>query len=245
MNKTLPNNSKLSEVTVTTIGIHGDGIANGADGRYYIPFSAPGDHLAVKPVEARNDGLYAKIEKIITPGAGRIDPVCRHFETCGGCRLQHIEGDAIASLKRSFVATALARRGLADGKIEDTLNIAPGQRRRVRLAVHKKKGPAVVGFREPRGRRVIDIQQCPAIRPAIAGLVDPLRKLAERLSAFKGTSTVQISESETGLDLLLEPGIEAELDLEDRESLAHFANSHDLARIAWRGAYGPVEYRGK
>jgi len=237
MNKTLPNKSKVFEVTVTNIGIHGDGIANGVDGRYFIPYSAPGDHLAIKPGDGRKAGRFAKIEEIISPSDKRVDPVCPHFGTCGGCALQHLAPNTVADAKQGFVATALTQQGLRCD-IHETLNIAPGKRRRVRFSAFKGK-KASFGFRGLRSRHVVDIGKCPAIRPSIATLISPLRDLLSALSAIEKFATVQISESAVGLDLLLDPENDADIGLRDRETLAHFANIHDLARLSWDGSQGP------
>lgn len=238
MNKTRPNKSKLFEVTVTDIGIQGDGIANGADGRYFVPYSAPGDQLSVTLTKARKDSRFAKIERINTAGKDRIEPACPHFGICGGCALQHVGADTVASTKRGFITNALARQNLPTGIVQETINIAPGLRRRARFAIHKAKRIAL-GFYAPRSRQVIDVEACPAVRPAIAALIAPLRQLAESLRAIKGEASVQVSESETGIDLLLETRAESDLSLEDREMLAQFANRYDLARLAWQGPQGP------
>ncbi len=237
MNKTFPNKSKPFEVTVTDIGVHGDGIANGVGGRYFIPYSAPGYHLAIKPGDGRKAGRFAKIEKIITPSDSRIDPVCPHFGTCGGCALQHLAESIIADAKRGFVATALAQQGL-HCDVSDMLNIAAGMRRRVRYSVFKGQKTSI-GFLGLRSRRVVNIATCPAIRPSIANLIEPLRDLTTTISAIETSAAVQISESDIGLDLLLESKNGADIGLQDRETLAKFANRYDLARISWRGSLGP------
>lgn len=244
MNKTLPNNSGLIEVTVTSIGVRGDGIANGTGERYFIPYSAPGDRLSISVGEARKGGRFAKIENIITPSETRTAPACSHFGTCGGCALQHIQTNSIAVLKRGFIAGALETRGLSSDVLLPTVNIAPGLRRRVRFAVRKGK-KVTFGFFEPRSKRIVDIVQCPAIQPAIAGLIDPLRDLIASTHAIDRAATVQITLSDTGIDMLLRPGRDADLTLEDRETFAQFANLHDLARIAWHGPLGtePVAQR--
>ena len=237
MNTTLSNKSKLFEVTVTDIGVHGDGIANGAGGRYFIPYSAPGDHLVVRPGDGRKAGRFAKIERIITPGENRVDPACPHFGTCGGCALQHLAERTIADAKCGFVATALAQQGLRCD-LSDTLNIAAGMRRRVRFSAFKGQKTSI-GFRGLRSRRVVDIAACPAIRPSIACLIEPLRDLTTTITAIKTSATIQVSESDIGLDLLLESENVADIGLNDRETLAKFANRFDLARISWRGSLGP------
>jgi 23S rRNA (uracil1939-C5)-methyltransferase len=239
MNKTSTNKTISSEVTITRIGIHGDGIAKGANERYYVPYSAPGDRLLVAPGAARKEGRAAKIEKIITRGDDRVAPVCRHFESCGGCSLQHVSNRAIANLKREYIITALERRGFDNVFVQDTVNIAPRARRRARFAIAKKGRHTILGFRAPRSHKIIDVQECPAIRPTITALLEPLRRLATDQKALGRTATILVTESDTGLDILLRAEKPRDLSLSDREKLAQFANMHDLARIAWEDPRGP------
>lgn len=238
MNKSQPNKSALSEVTVTGIGVQGDGIANGPAGRYFVPYAAPGDRLTVIPGKTKKNGRSAKIHEIITSGTSRVEPACPHFGTCGGCSLQHVATDEIARTKRDFVRNALAQHGLDSGAVTDTLEIPSGARRRVRLAVHRGRH-TVLGLRAPRSRQVVAIEACPAARPAISSLIAPLRDLAPSLPGLGKAATVLVTESESGPDLLFEPEAGAAAGLEDREALAHFANLHDLARIAWDDGRGP------
>jgi len=238
MNKTHTNKSKFSEVTVSRIGIQGDGVANGAGEQYYVPYSAPGDRLLVAPKKSRKEGQNAKIEQIITEGPDRIEPVCRHFGTCGGCALQHVADRAVASAKREFIVNALESRGFRDVDIKETVTIAAGGRRRVRFSFHKGR-VAIVGYRARRSHHVIDVQECPAIRPAIMALVAPLRDLTNTVTAMGRAASLLVTETDSGIDLLIRPDQEADLSLPDREALAAFADQYDLARIGWEGRSGP------
>lgn len=244
MSKIPSNNSGLPEVTVTGIGVHGDGIANGPDGRYFIPYAAPGDRLSIVPGQGKRNGRAGKIHEIIARGAQRIEPACAHFGSCGGCSLQHVSPKEVARTKRDFVRHALAQHGLDDSTVGETVEVPPGTRRRVRFAVHRGRN-TVLGFRAPRSRQVVAVKSCPAARPAISALIGPLGKLSASMPGLGKAATILVTESDTGPDLLFEPGDGAEPGLEDREALAHFANRYDLARVAWNvgGAPEPVSVR--
>lgn len=233
----MPKNSRSHAVTVESIGAQGDGIAEGPDGRYYVPFAAPGDRLEVRPGAARADGRAARITRMVTPGPDRVPPVCRHFETCGGCALQHLSSGAIAALKRDTVAAALARRGLRGFEMAPTLCIAPGARRRARFVLRRGRS-AAFGFRAPRSHSVVDIAECPAIRPAIAALIAPLRAFSQTIGALGRNAEISVTETDSGLDIAFRPAANDEPTLDDRERLAAFADAHDIARLAWDSGQG-------
>jgi 23S rRNA (uracil1939-C5)-methyltransferase len=81
---------------------------------------------------------------------------------------------------------------------------------------------------------LVDVAECPVARPEIVALLPPLRSLLAALAMARDGGELQITASESGLDLLLTtapaPG------LSEREALAGFAAQHDLARLAWSPA---------
>ena len=90
MNEAQKKFIKPFEVTVTDIGIRGDGIAHGKSKRYFIPYSAPGDRLSISGERSGKGDQRAKINKIISQSETRTNPTCPHFGTCGGWALQHL-----------------------------------------------------------------------------------------------------------------------------------------------------------
>eukprot|EP00752_Nemacystus_decipiens_P000349 g349.t1 len=222
------------EAVVERLGAQGDGVAEtGAAGRLYIPYAAPGDRLIATPGPRRGDGRAAQIAEILSPSPERIDPVCRHFGRCGGCALQHVRADAIAREKRALLVDALARKGFAAPPVAETVSIPPGDRRRARFAVRRRAGGAVLGFNERAGAAVVDLQECPVLRPDLAAVLPALRALCGRLDSLGRAADLQVLASETGLDLLFAPDRPAEPGLAEREALTAFADARDAARIAW------------
>jgi 23S rRNA (uracil1939-C5)-methyltransferase len=222
------------EAIVDRLGAQGDGIAETeAAGRLYIPFSAPGDRLRVAPGPKRGDGRVARIVETLTPSRERVSPPCRHFGTCGGCSLQHVAPDVIATQKRALLIDALARKGLEYVPVSDTVSVPPGTRRRARLAIRRIKGRAVVGFNERAGPKVVDLGECPIMLPELALMLPDLRKLAGDLKSLGERADVHIQASETGLDILFLPDKAADPGLSEREALSAFADAQSVARISW------------
>ncbi|MEM9278066.1 MAG: TRAM domain-containing protein, partial [Pseudomonadota bacterium] len=88
----------MAEVTIDYLGRQGDGIAREADSQIYVPFTLPGERVSVSGKGQRR-GLVELHKK----SPERIEPVCSHFGTCGGCQLQHVSDDTYKTWKRSLV----------------------------------------------------------------------------------------------------------------------------------------------
>jgi 23S rRNA (uracil1939-C5)-methyltransferase len=223
-------------VAIDHLGALGDGVAETQAGRLHIPFTAPGDRVRVAP-RGKN---AAVLLELLEPGPDRIEPPCRHFGACGGCALQHLKPSFIAEWKRERVATALARAGLDRVQVEPTVTVAPGTRRRATLAATRIGKRVLLGFAERASHRLVDLAECHVLRPELTALIAPIRGLLPALLAAGEDADIALTWTESGADLVLVR--KRALTLADRETLAAFAETADLASIAWRAsATAPAE----
>ncbi|NMM45156.1 class I SAM-dependent RNA methyltransferase [Rhodospirillaceae bacterium KN72] len=221
------------EALVSEIGARGDGIAQSDQGLLFVPGTAPGDRVLVRPGPRRGEGRAAELLEVLEPGPDRVDPPCPHAKSCGGCSLQHIHPDTIAGTKRSILADALAHRGFDADIVTETRSVGPGTRRRLRVAVRRLGGRTVLGFNERASGNLVDISVCPIARPELVSLFPALRKLAASLNSLGKGGDFQLTLTETGVDLLIVPMRDVDPDLGERRRMVDFAEDHDLARIAW------------
>jgi 23S rRNA (uracil1939-C5)-methyltransferase len=230
----------IIEVDIEAIGGRGDGLGRGDEGTVFVPFTVPGDRVRARLGPRRRAGTPAELVEVLKPGPTRRPPKCAHFGACGGCALQHLEAGAYAEWKRSLVVEALARRGFRDVETAPLVPIPPGSRRRASLSARRTGRGVVLGFMGRASHRVVGIEECPVLAPALVGLLAPLRGLLAALLEPGRQAELILTATESGADLVIAG--DAALTLEGREALATFAESHDLARMAWRDlAEGEVE----
>jgi len=101
------------------------------NGTLFVPFTLPGERARV---ELEPDGKHAHLVELSEPSPDRIEPICPHFGTCGGCALQHLEQGAYLRWKREQVVAALRTRGL-DVEVEGVRVVPLGSRRRASFAL--------------------------------------------------------------------------------------------------------------
>lgn len=230
---------KAVEVAIESIGARGDGIGRSSGRPVYVPFTIPGDRLRVELERARGDGFAGRIVEVMAEGAGRIAAPCPHFGACGGCALQHLEDQRYAVWKEQLVATALARRGLADPPLRPLLRVAPGTRRRASLAAERAGQSVRLGFHARESHRVIDATACLILTPELAALLPPLRDALRAIMADGERIEATATATDDGIDLVLEG--KRPLSLESREALAALAAAADLARMTWRADRSPPD----
>jgi 23S rRNA (uracil1939-C5)-methyltransferase len=157
--------SGVRELDITALAAGGDGVGRDANGRVtFVPRAAPGDRVAVRVVHATASFARAELVEVVAPGAARVTPVCPHFARgCGGCQWQHVVRAEQLAAKQAIVAGGL--RKLAGLRVHPIGDPAPalGWRRRARF--HVERGRA--GLYELGGRRVVPIDHCPQLEPAL------------------------------------------------------------------------------
>jgi len=147
----------------------------------FVPRSAPGDLVRVRLVERRPDYGRAEIVEILEPAPSRRTPPCRHFGTCGGCDLQHIDDEAQVRFKVAATLETLRRlAGLEPPAAVDVLaGDAWGYRLRTQLHCREtRSGGVEVGYHARGSRDLVPVQECPILAPELEALA---LSLAERL----------------------------------------------------------------
>ena len=212
----------MEKFTINRLGLQGDGIA---DGPIYAARTLPGERVTGEVVGDRI--ISPRIE---TPSDNRVSPPCRHFKACGGCQLQHASDPFVADWKNGVVRHALAARGI-DAELRPIQTSPARSRRRAVFSVKRTKSGAMVGFHAPSSAVVIDVPECQLIRPELRATMPALQELAVVGGSRKAELSVTVTHSEGGADILVRGG--KPLDGPLQIALAHLAEKHDLARLAW------------
>jgi 23S rRNA (uracil1939-C5)-methyltransferase len=203
--------------TIIRVAARGEGVT--VDGRH-AALAAPGDVLNA-------DGS-------VTPGPHHQIPPCRHFPTCGGCQLQHLDDASYAAFITDRIAGALAAHEL-ETDIRAPIVSPSKTRRRTSLHAEAKGGRIRLGFAEAGSHAIVDIQECHILAPELFALVAPLRKLLARLR-LKRRADVQMTSCDQGVELLIGASFDG---LEAAEAIIAFCQQHNVARFATDDGMGP------
>lgn len=230
--------SRSIEVIVDGIGARGDGLARRDGTTFYIAAAATGDRLRIRPGAKRGDGIEAEIVERLTDGPDRVPPPCRYFGECGGCQLQHVEISAYLAWKRELIVSAFRHQGL-EPKVAAPLAFPQASRRRAKLVGEIEGARTLFGFNARRSRRVVDIDDCLVLAPALARRLPALRAALPGLMREGMRIEFQMLALGDAVELVLIGG--GKLDGPSEALLKALARDAALARIAWRGqATGPL-----
>lgn len=99
------------ELTIESAAFEGKSVAR-VDGMVvFVHGAVPGDVATVHIMKVKKAFAEAEVLRLVKPSALRVEPRCRHFGVCGGCRWQHVDYTAQLDFKRQHVVDALERIG--------------------------------------------------------------------------------------------------------------------------------------
>ena len=175
----------FENIDITDISTEGKGIGRINNIVCFIDFAVPGDVVEAEITKKKSNYREGKVIKYQKFSEKRIDPVCKHFGTCGGCKWQNLNYETQLVYKQKYVEDALTRIGkipLSFGGLKQTqlLSIIPSKnifhyRNKLEFTFSNKKwltnmdmkpetwnqGQNALGFHIPKlFDKVLDIEEC-------------------------------------------------------------------------------------
>ncbi|MFK7745036.1 MAG: class I SAM-dependent RNA methyltransferase [Roseobacter sp.] len=212
----------MVEVTISRLGLHGDGIA---EGPIFVPRTLPGERVAGDVV-----GQTMPDPKIIMPSERRVQAPCRHFKSCGGCQMQHADDAFVADWKVDIVQTAIAAHGL-ETVFKPIVTSEPRSRRRAGFAAKRTKKGAMVGFYGRASDTVVPVPDCQLLAPEVLAGIPIAEELAVLGASRKTALSVMVTTTQEGLDVSVTQG--KPLDGPLRQKLAVLCDQTGIARLTW------------
>ncbi|MGO7357697.1 class I SAM-dependent RNA methyltransferase [Rhizobium ruizarguesonis] len=221
-------------VTIEKLGAQADGIASSAGGPVYVPFSLPGETVAIARVKSQGT-----IMSITTPSPDRQEPPCRHFGpdgvngTCGGCTLQHMADAPYGAFKRQLVIDALKSKGLTP-EVGEIVPARPGERRRVVFAARKTEKDMLIGFNQAESHHIVAIEECPISSAGIIARLPAIRAIAASLATSAEPFRVAVLETLSGLDISVDE-VKKLSDPQRRKAIETALSLRGIARVSLNG----------
>ncbi|MEY4003310.1 MAG: hypothetical protein RIT07_1352 [Bacteroidota bacterium] len=141
----------------------------------FVKFAAPGDVADVQVVAKKRNYQEGRIVKLHKASDKRVEPFCKHYQTCGGCKWQHLDYKEQLAFKQQQVIDAFERlAGLSGFEVLPILGSGKTREYRNKLDLtFSNRGwvttfdpnadtrPNALGFHIPgRFDKVMDIEEC-------------------------------------------------------------------------------------
>lgn len=102
----------IPAIRLENYAAEGKSVATLEDGKtLFVTGAIPGDVVEVLILKNKKTYAEGKALKIVTPSPDRIEPFCRHFGICGGCKWQMLTYEKQLAYKQQQIAEQLKRIG--------------------------------------------------------------------------------------------------------------------------------------
>jgi 23S rRNA (uracil1939-C5)-methyltransferase len=147
--------------------------------------------------------------------------------------LQNLSTEDYRARKRDAVVAALARAGLADVAVAETLLVPERTRRRAVFKAGKGNGQLVVGFHAARSHTIVDMHDCLVLTPALLALTGDLRRALSPILSEGEKAEIHATDTDTGLDVAFRSPRKLSAAL--TASIAQAFAASGIARISFNG----------
>ena len=222
----------VERLVIDHVGHRGDGVALTGGQNVYVPYTLRGETVEVEAVPGHHPDRR-RLLQIDSASPERIAPFCPHFGVCGGCAIQHWESERYRAWKRNIVIETLAQAKL-DCEVYPLIDAHGAGRRRITL--HARMGThevLKVGFSAANSHDIVPVDRCPILDPGLSGALDAAWALAEQLTATAKPLDIQITTTDSGLDVDVRGS--GPLPTAAIAALSRVAEQHRLARLTRHG----------
>jgi len=193
------------ELDIEKAVYRGLGLARHEGQVVFVPRAIPGDRVRAR-IESVTPGYVRALPEAVMRGAAlrRASP-CPLFTRCGGCAYQDVSYAEQLRLKEAILRESLSRAGVRwEGEIPLRASPEEGWRTRATLHLEEAQGALRLGLHEEGSHRVVDVEACLQLSPAMNRAARALRAaLDERRSDARRIHDVELVESPDGAKLVI------------------------------------------
>lgn len=206
----------------------GRGIARIEGKTTFIQNALPGETVTFQYLRKKRDFDEGQMLSVLERSNDRVEPRCPHYILCGGCSLQHLDGEVQIHEKQRLLLDLLTRVG----HVQPRTILSPltserwHYRSKARLSVRyvEKKQSTLVGFREKNNPRYItEINQCPVLIERMDSHIVSLRQMIDTFDAPESIAQIEVAAGDEDIALIfrnLSP-----LSVSDEEKLRSFSDT--------------------
>jgi 23S rRNA (uracil1939-C5)-methyltransferase len=187
----------------------GEGLAHADGNTVFVPYVLPGEQVRAAVRTRKKKLIHTNLVKVEQPAAARIAPPCPHFQVCGGCHYQHIDIAEQVRLKKEILRETLSRLGGVSwsGAISEHTAQSYGYRNRAQWA-YREAMPRALGYFLPESARIVAIDQCPVLSPALHASFNKLQEMARANTLPTGLLEIEAFADSTDTKIALNVAFE-------------------------------------
>ena len=187
------------ELTITDIGVNGEGYGRYEGCSFFVKNAVPGDRVRAVITRMNKGYGYAKVLEVLEASAQRVKPACPNAERCGGCQIMQLSYDEQLRIKEEKVRSCLTHIGKQTGfELCPIIGMADPYhyRNKTQFPVGlSRDGRIVTGFYAGHTHYIVETDECCASQPAANVILRHVRD-------FLNKNELPVYDEETGTGLV-------------------------------------------
>ena len=176
--------------------------------KVFIRYALPGETVKAQITRQVSKLEEAdSIELLSEPNPYRIEPICPHFGSCGGCNMQHIHPDEQIRLKQDVLKSHLSHfAGLEPAQwLSPLRSTRVDYRHKARIGVRflPKSNKLLMGFREAQSNHLTEIQTCKILDIQLDQALPEIKALLESLKGKSSIGHIELAKGDGEISLLV------------------------------------------
>lgn len=227
--KKINHNQKHQTVTINKLDHQGAGIAYYNNKPMFIEGALPHEKVLVQPIEEKSKYSRAKIITIQEASPQRVDAFCPHYQSCGGCNMQHLKHDDQIAHKTASLYQLMAKFGSESFSLSESIRSSETRyRRRARISMwfDTKSQQLQFGFRQKASKQIVNVTDCPVLEPSLNALLPNIKSMLMTFEHPRALGHVEVVFDGQRKAWLLRHT--AELTKKERQQLHDFSQQHDV-----------------
>jgi 23S rRNA (uracil1939-C5)-methyltransferase len=217
------------ELIIEKLIYGGDGLAHlpaderGQGKAVFVPFVLPGERVEVTLSDVKPGFARARLNRVLEPAPGRVEPKCPYFGQCGGCQYQHASYEQQLQIKSEILRETLRRTAKLEFDEEIRLHPSPpwNYRNRTRMRIRTEPEFAI-GYNRFQSHALLPVRECPISSGLIHRALDAMWKMGEAGGIPGSVAEVEFFANAEDTELLLEVTLSAQ-SAPDLAELGQFA----------------------
>lgn len=156
---------KMEEKNLKIIdyNLKGQGIAKKKDNIYFIENALKDEIVDIAIIKQEQNIIQGKIINILEKSSERTEPLCPHYQKCGGCNIMHFSDLEQDKFKKEIIANLIKKHEIKYNSENITYFDNPNKlayRNKITFTFGIKNNKMILGFNQPKSHDVVEINNC-------------------------------------------------------------------------------------
>jgi len=145
----------------------------------FVANALKGEKALIKVIKVNKSFGFAKLMEIESESPFRKEPICEHFNECGGCNLMHMNYQMQLDFKKHRTKETLKKLGKIETTVHDTIGMINPYyyRNKAVIPFGEENGKIIAGLYKSRTHDIIDMKKCFIIPKVTTDIIKYLKNV--------------------------------------------------------------------